>query len=244
LSHSGTSRSRLVPLGLGIALFSAAALALSGPGYRMGWFGLQTAFAVMRWAAYGGIVAIGVMVLGAFVGQRSGNRLVLVLGGMLVGLVVIGVPWYWLRTARRVPPIHDITTDTANPPSFVAILPLRESAPNPATYGGPDVARLQKEGYPNLRPVILNEPHDQAFQKARAAAHSMGWDIVASDAAQGRIEATATTFWFGFKDDIVVRVTTDHGESRIDIRSVSRVGRSDVGTNAGRIEAYEAKLKA
>ncbi|MBI3800690.1 MAG: DUF1499 domain-containing protein, partial [Deltaproteobacteria bacterium] len=96
--------------------------------------------------------------------------------------------------------------------------------------------------YPTLGPLILQIPPQQAFERALAAASAMKWDIVAVEPPDGRIEATATTFWFGFKDDIVVRVTPTAGGSRIDVRSVSRVGRSDVGTNAQRIEAYFAKL--
>jgi uncharacterized protein (DUF1499 family) len=70
----------------------------------------------------------------------------------------------------------------------------------------------------------------------------MGWEVVAAVPAEERIEATATTFWFGFKDDIVVRITSADGGSRIDVRSVSRVGRGDVGTNAKRIKAYLAQI--
>ena len=72
----------------------------------------------------------------------------------------------------------------------------------------------------------------------------MGWEIVASDPAQGRIEATATTFWFGFKDDIVVRLAAEGTGSRVDVRSLSRIGSSDVGANAQRIRAYLEKVKA
>ena len=76
-----------------------------------------------------------------------------------------------------------------------------------------------------------------------AAARKIGWVIVDANAAEGRIETTDTTFWFGFKDDIVIRITpADHG-SRVDIRSVSRVGKSDVGTNAKRIRKYLKELK-
>jgi uncharacterized protein (DUF1499 family) len=82
----------------------------------------------------------------------------------------------------------------------------------------------------------------QAFEKALSAADKMCWKIVESNPAEGRIEATDTTFWFGFKDDIVVRITPTADGSRIDVRSVSRVGRSDVGTNARRIEKYIRKV--
>jgi uncharacterized protein (DUF1499 family) len=162
--------------------------------------------------------------------------------GLGVGLIVAGLPWQWWQKAQRVPPIHDITTDTETPPVFVAILPLRADAPNTADYGGPEVAAQQRAGYPHLGPLILQASPQQAFKRALAAARDMGWEIVAAEPSDGRIEATATTFWFGFKDDVVVRVSlTDRG-SRIDVRSVSRVGRSDVGANAERIEAYLARI--
>jgi uncharacterized protein (DUF1499 family) len=71
----------------------------------------------------------------------------------------------------------------------------------------------------------------------------MGWEIIAADSARGRIEAVATTRWFGFIDDVVVRISEDGSRSRIDVRSVSRVGRSDVGANARRIRAYLDRLE-
>ncbi|MGZ4877228.1 MAG: DUF1499 domain-containing protein, partial [Candidatus Angelobacter sp.] len=87
-------------------------------------------------------------------------------------------------------------------------------------------------------------PPAQAFDRAAAAAHGMKWEMVATDPAQGRIEATATTFWFGFKDDIVVRIAADGNGSRVDVRSLSRIGKSDVGANARRVRDYLAKVKA
>jgi hypothetical protein len=139
--------------------------------------------------------------------------------------------------------IHDITTDTANPPQFAAILPLRKDAPNPADYGGPAVAELQKKGYPDLRTEILNLPTNAAFERALATARALGWRIVAAIPEQGRIEATDTTFWFGFTDDIVIRITAAGERSLVDVRSVSRVGKSDVGTNAKRIREYLKRLR-
>ena len=90
----------------------------------------------------------------------------------------------------------------------------------------------------------LDVPPAQAFDRAASAAKEMKWDIVATDPAQGRIEATATTFWFGFKDDIVVRITAEGSGSRVDVRSLSRIGKSDVGANAKRVREYLAKVKA
>ena len=142
------------------------------------------------------------------------------------------------------PPIHDITTDTADPPVFVAVLPLRADAPNPAEYGGEDVAAAQQQAYPDLRPLILPLAPDVTFARALDAARGAGWAIVAADSTDRRIEATETTGWFGFKDDVVVRIRPADGGSRVDVRSVSRTGRSDVGTNARRIRAYLRSLGA
>jgi hypothetical protein len=147
--------------------------------------------------------------------------------------------------AANVPPIHDITTDIVQPPQFVAILPLRKDAPNPAVYGGPEIAIKQRSAYPDIQTLILNAPGPQAFEQALTAARTLGWRIVAEVPQEGRIEATDTTFWFGFKDDIVVRVTAaDERRTLVDVRSVSRVGRSDVGANARRIRVYLHRLIA
>ena len=241
-----TSRpfSRIALAGFLVALLAGLALLLAGTGYRLRWWELQPAFTVLRWAAYGGLMAAVLSLLGMILARPGGHRrgFPLALVGLGIALVVVGVPWQWLRTAQRVPPIHDITTDTETPPTFVAILPLRADAPNPAEYGGPEVAAQQRTGYPDLGPLTLQAPPPQAFARALAAARDMGWEIVAAVPADQRIEATATTFWFGFKDDIVVRITSADGGSHIDVRSVSRVGRGDAGTNAKRIKTYLARI--
>jgi uncharacterized protein (DUF1499 family) len=219
---------------------------LAGLGSRWGWWHFRSGFQILTWAAYGGLAA-GVLSLSGFVMAlrlrwRLGELLACV--GLVLGLVVAGVPWQLKQTAQRVPPIHDITTDTDNPPAFVAILALRRDAPNPVDYGGPEVGAQQHAAYPDLKPLVLGVPPDVAFDKALAAAREMGWDVVDAKPAEGRIEATDTTFWFGFKDDVVIRISPTSDGSRIDVRSVSRVGRSDIGTNAKRIRAYLEKLKA
>jgi uncharacterized protein (DUF1499 family) len=155
---------------------------------------------------------------------------------------VAGVPWQMKRTVQNVPAIHDISTDTDHPPEFVALLPLRKDAPNGTAYGGPEIAAQQHRAYPNIQPLTLHVPAEKAFSQALKAMDAMGWDIVDASPAEGRIEATDTTFWFGFKDDIVVRISAKGDDSLVDVRSVSRVGKSDVGTNAKRIRKYEQKL--
>ena len=147
------------------------------------------------------------------------------------------------RLAGGRPPIHDITTDTSDPPSFVDVLPLRAGAKNSAVYGGSAVAALQHAAYPDIAPVNLSLAPAAAFAKALAAANAMEWSIVAVDSAAGRIEATATTRVFRFKDDVVIRIRPDSGGSRVDIRSVSRIGGGDLGKNASRIREFITRLR-
>jgi uncharacterized protein (DUF1499 family) len=214
-------------------------------GSRLGWWHFRTGFSMLRWAADGGLLAAAVSIAGLLLTRRPLSRLRILfsISGLVIGLLVVGILWSWWRTAQTVPPIHDITTDTDNPPAFVSILPLRKDASNPADYGGPEIAAQQKAAYPDLAPAVLPLPPPPAFELALRTARDMGWTIVNSNPAEGRIEATDTTFWFGFKDDIVIRITAAGKGSRIDVRSVSRVGRSDVGTNAKRIRGFLEKLK-
>ncbi|MEW6325271.1 MAG: DUF1499 domain-containing protein [Nitrospirota bacterium] len=233
----------VAPAGLGVAVAALAALALAGLGTRMGWWHFRAGFTLLFAGAVGGLAAAAVSAtVLALTWLWPPDRAVLhrgmALAGIVIGVLAAAIPWQWKQAAQRVPPIHDITTDTEQPPEFVAILPLRADAPNPADYGGPDIAAQQRTAYPDLQPLPLPQPPEAAFTAALDVARRIGWEIVAAEPAEGRIEATDTTFWFGFTDDIVVRIRPAAEGSRIDVRSVSRVGRSDVGTNARRIRAY------
>jgi uncharacterized protein (DUF1499 family) len=221
-----------------------AALVLlgSGLGARAGLWSARTGFGALRWAAFAALLGAVLSIVALVVARPAGAGAALLAGALLVSAAVFYVPWRTMRLARGVPWIHDITTDTADPPAFVAILPLRAGAPNPAAYGGPEVAAAQAAAYPEVKPLHLDAAPPAAFERALAAARDMGWTIVAADAAAGRLEATATTSWWGFKDDVVVRVRPDGTGSRIDVRSVSRVGKSDLGVNARRIREYLARL--
>lgn len=238
----------IVSIGAGAGLVALLLLAASGAGHRIGLWPFRTGFTLLGWAAWLGLGAAGVSLLGAvLVGKvRPRGRLGLALGGVIIGLAVAAVPWQWQQAVAKYPFIHDITTDAADPPLFVTLLAARANAPNTSDYGGPKVALLQHAAYPDIVPVILPVPVDEAFRRAEAAGRRLGWDMVALVAAEGRIEATDTTLWFGFTDDIVVRVRPVEGETdgaRIDVRSVSRVGRSDVGANARRIRAFLQQLQ-
>lgn len=137
--------------------------------------------------------------------------------------------------AKELPPIHDITTDVANPPVFVNATLLRPEGSNSLTYGGPKLAQQQKSAYPDVAPIVTPLPPGQAFQRAITIAKDVGWDVVHRNEQAGSIEATYTSAWFGFVDDIVIRIRPQGSGSRVDLRSVSRVGVSDLGANAARI---------
>jgi uncharacterized protein (DUF1499 family) len=235
--------SRMTQLALLLAAVSLLMLAAAGPMHRSGLLGLASTFRVLQWAVYGAGGALIVGMLAVIVAARRGTGMAGAVTPIVAILVASAVLYPWVRRASRVPRIHDITTDTDHPPLFVAVVPLRAHAPNTVQYGGPELAAQQHQGYPDLTPLDIGVPPAQAFDRALGAARKMGWEIVASDPASGRIEATDTTFWFGFKDDVVVRIAAAPGGSRVDVRSLSRVGLSDVGTNAARIRKYVSALK-
>jgi len=219
-------------------------LALAGPAYRVG-VPLPAAFTLLRWGAYVGLTgALASALVAVYHGARkTRGPMYLAAAGLVLGLVVALIPYRLQRQAQAVPPIHDISTDLENPPTFVAVVPLRADAPN--SLDRPTaVTEQQRKGYPDLAPLTLGIPTTAAFPRALTVARQMGWEIVVADEASGRIEATDTTRWFGFKDDVVVRVMPWGAGSRVDVRSVSRVGRSDIGTNARRIRAFLAAVQS
>lgn len=232
-------------LGFVLAVASLIALALAGLGSQWGWWHFGAGFQILRWGAYGGIAGALLSLAGMVHGRPGGPRrgFTLALLGVIGGTIAVGVPWQWRRVAQGVPPIHDITTDTRNPPEFSAVLPLRADAPNPTEYAGAEVAALQAEAYPDIQPMRLEVSTDIAFARALAAARSLGWEIVEANPDELRIEATDRTYWFGFADDVVVRITPIGEASRIDVRSLSRVGRGDAGTNARRIRRFLERVR-
>lgn len=228
-----------------VAIASVAAAIGSGFGHSAGLWHYRFGFTLLRWSSYITAGAGTVALLGgvlAVIGRLRGHALAGFFSAALA-LALVVPAWELQQTAKEVPRIHDITTDTEHPPRFVALLPVRQTTANGPEYGGEEIAREQKAAYPEIAPALLKEPPARAFEQALAAARSLGWEIVAAVPAEGRIEATDTTRWFRFKDDVVIRVTPNGAGSRIDVRSKSRVGRGDVGTNAKRISAYLRALR-
>lgn len=232
----------MLALALGMSAF--ALVVLAGPAYRLHLLTLGSAFSLLRWGAWAGLAAVVIGVISAWLVRPGQGRpgFGFALAGLALGVIAFGMPVALLQKARSVPPIHDISTDTETPPTFVAVLPLRKDAANPAEYGGAEIARQQHQAYPDIQPAIVALAAQQAYARALQEAQAMGWTIVATAPESGRIEATDTTPWFGFKDDIVIRVSAQGNASRVDIRSVSRVGRSDMGKNAQRIRDFLQRL--
>ncbi len=188
---------------------------------RLGLWPYQAGLLLLLAAGIAGLAAAVLALVGLCIpGIRKANFPWL-LAALVLGAGSASAPLEFLRQARSVPPINDISTDLANPA----------------------VVEQQRMAYPDIQPLEVAAPPAEVFPRALAAAEAMGWEIVRKDPAAGRIEAVATSAWFGFKDDVVVRVATATSGSRVDMRSKSRVGRSDIGTNARRIRAYLQHLK-
>jgi uncharacterized protein (DUF1499 family) len=238
---------RLAPLvALLLAIAAAALLALGPLGWRVGWWHFRFAFfSLMPWAAYCGLAAMAIAVVALLFGRRSiaGRQIAIGVIAFLIGAAIAYVPWQYSEMRGMVP--NDITTDLQNPPPYVVVLALRKAAnaPNTGEYKGAKTAEQQQRSYPDIAPAMLALPPAEAFVRALETARQMGWTIVETDPGAGRIEASDRTRWFGFTDDVVVRVAEADAGSRIDVRSSSRIGTGDFGTNAARVRRYIAALR-
>ena len=233
---------------MALAVIAIVLMALGPIGWRAGWFDLRFALlGLMSYSAcFGAAAAIVAMLALVFGRSGLGRRgVAAAILALVVGAFAVYMPWHYRAQAQSVPAIHDITTDAGNPPAFVAAIPLRAAeGGNPATYEGARIAALQQRAYPGIAPLMLGLASAKAFALALATAEKMGWTIIAADPEAGRIEASQRSFWYGFTDDIVVRVAASGAGSRIDLRSSARHGRSDLGVNAARIRRYLAALRA
>ena len=236
----------LALLAILLAIGDAIAGLVAGIGYRIDLWGYRDGIGALTyvfWLAVatcaGSIVAF---VLG-LIYRRPGAIACGFLAILIAGATAY-VPWSLRQAAQRVPPIHDITTDTDNPPLFVRLAHARKKTDHPTAYDGPEVAAMQKKGYPDLGPILVKAPMAKVFDESKVILVSMGMNVVDAEPIQGRIEATDTSLLFGFEDDLVVRLVQQaDGTVRVDVRSKSRVGRSDFGINAHRIRAFTKVLQ-
>ena len=234
--------SKLLILSAGISVF----LLISGPlGYRFGITPLLPSLMSLLVAMAGAVVVLLASIVMVIVANKNNltrdrNIILISMGISLIPIIAMGPQ---LIKGRSVPAIHDLTTDTQSPPQFEAVVALRKDAPNSLEYeldgSAENLAKQTMAAYPGLKTLQFSDLSvGEAVDRAVEVLTDQGIEIVNSDKDSGIVEATATTFWFGFKDDVVVRVRSDGDGSKIDVRSVSRVGQSDVGANAARIMKF------
>jgi uncharacterized protein (DUF1499 family) len=225
---------------LGLALGSGAivGIAVSGIGYRLGWWQVVAALSVAEYAAYAAGFGLVLSAIGLLIARPGSARRGFLAAsvGLAASLPIVAMAINWEYATRIYPPINDISTDSEDPPVFWDM-------PNPTEYPGGRTADLQREAYPDLAPLTVNMDPERVFVHARAVVEDSGWRIVAEEPEEGRIEAVDTTLFYGFKDEVVVRVTPSADGTVVDIRSRSRIGRIDRGVNAMRIRTFLADLE-
>ncbi len=238
--------------GVGVGLLALAgpmAVWIGASDFRLGFQLLGIVNSYANWIA-GGTLIVAIVIAGVAKLKNVPNGLKLS-SIALIGSISAALAYYIpesFRPGENIPPIHDIATDPYRPLEFIAIAPLRADAPNTMEYGGSEdmtprlLIELTQTAYPDIVPQRFEESVEEVFNKALTAAEPLGWEIVYADVNEGRIEATDTTFWFRFKDDVVIEIAVDGRESVLNARSLSRVGRSDVGKNAARLREFFALL--
>lgn len=238
-------------VGLGAyALFASLGVWFGMWDFRAGFDMLRTVNASADWVAWICLAVTVIIFIAArrFVPARASRLATFAAIGTVAAALAYIVPETY-RAPEGTPPIHDITTDTVNPPQFVAVAPLRANAPNSVIYGDQpnwDAVRMaaaQREAYPDIVPQVYTESKEEIFNRALAAVDTLGWELVDQNLAEGRIEATDTTFWFRFKDDVIILISEDPMGTVLQARSKSRVGGSDIGKNAARLRALFAEIQ-
>ena len=224
-------------------LIAIALVVLGGPLYKLELLGLANAFLAMRIGFFVGLGAILLAII-QVIFMRKNIAWLSTGASVILAAIAIALPLSLMTKAQSVPAIHDITTDMAHPPSFVAILPLRANASNPAEYQGEEIAIQQRAAYPELVTQTYNKTKAQVYDAALISLEQMGLDVVSAELTEGRIEASDTTTWFGFVDDVVIRIEFTGRTTILDARSKSRIGISDFGKNAERLNELLTKINS
>lgn len=214
--------------------------------YRLDIWSMGISFQIIK---YTGFISIAVLLLAfglAVFGLVKKQKPVTITGAVVAILLAIPVVGLSMQAAKAksLPFLHQVTTDTVNLPEFEVIVGLRGENSNPLDYDSEKLAPLQQAAYPELQTIHSDLNMIQAFNKAVNVASNLGWEIVAKDYKKGKIEAVDTTALWAFKDDIVIRVQTTDTGSKIDLRSISRIGGSDLGANAARVSKFITDFNA
>ncbi|MFV2058161.1 MAG: DUF1499 domain-containing protein [Thiohalomonadales bacterium] len=227
-------------VGFGLALISVLT-AISAPlGSRGGLWDYTFSLLILNGAAYMGIFAALLCLPGIILARPRGkyNGFIYSLVGLIMIVPMILFLQMWQHAKQNLPPIQDITTNIENLPTFWY-------APNSQEYGGFEAFEVQQQAYPDIQPLVLPISTNKSYDLVLKLMHKKGWKLWTPSRVEMHIEATETTFWFGFSDDIVVHIAElKNGDSQIEMRSTSRFGGGgDGGTNANRIRTFLKDLK-
>jgi uncharacterized protein (DUF1499 family) len=228
-----------------LAVFAVVAVAVSVVIVRFGFLEPKPALATLL----GGLAIAGLSILFGLAGfaaiwQNGSRGMARILLAFLIDGLILAYPAYLGLQYRRLPAIHDITTDPIDPPRFDALARLRTGdGANTAVYAGLYSAEQQRQFYPDIEPIELEIPVERAYAIALQLVNKRKWLVIDERAPQpprkiGRIEAVARTPIMGFREDVSIRVVPDGEDSRVDIRSASRYFESDLGSNAARVKKF------
>ena len=227
---------------LRLAIFSPLVMLIAGGLYRLQFVDFQLALLAFAGAVLLAVLAALFGLVGAVFGARGEHgKPARALTALVVALLALVAPLNTVHQGAGVPMIHDITTDLVDPPIFVEVLRNRSISDNSLDIDA-EVLAAQKAYYTDIGPTMLPMAKTEAFALVREAVDAFDWVVYAENANLGYIEATASTPFFGFRDDVIIRVTEVTGGARVDMRSASRVGLSDLGVNAGRIRDFMAMV--
>lgn len=242
-----------IALALSVGAVAAALIAATGSG--QGAWHFRSGFMVLRYALFAAAAGILLALIALFLARRGARPAVrwTALIGLLVGLAFVLYLGNQVRMARSVPAIHDATTNLDDYPRFYRLTVRRDNLDNVPTMDRPDLermaprqrwAQIHREHYGDLRTLHVPWTVPETIQRAEALARERGWDIATSDPRAGILEAVDTSAFFRFKDNVLVRARpAPQGGTHVDMRSISRVGGSDIGVNAKRIRAFLADLR-
>ncbi len=234
-----------------LAVFSLVATIVSIAVVRFGFLDFKPALATF----FGALACAGLSIVVGFaafaaIWQNGSRGMSLVLLAFLIDAAILAYPAYNFYLYRKLPPIHDITTDPIDPPRFDALARLRAGdGANPAVYAGLYSAERQRVAYPDIEPISLDVTPQRAYDIALQIVNRRKWLIIDERAPQppqriGRIEVVARTPVMGFREDVSIRIVPDADGARVDVRSSSRYFEHDLGSNASRIAKFSEDINA
>jgi hypothetical protein len=253
--NRGVWARRITNAALVLSIGGLVAALIAAVGSAQGAWHFRIGFVILRYAFYAAIAGGLLALIGLALSRRSGvaglgGRNLLALAVALVFVVYLGMH---IRTARSVPAIHDVATNLDDLPQFRALRVREDNLENVPDMERPELAAMKpeerwkaihREAYGDIQAVRVPWTVAETVAKAQALAVKKGWEVAHVDPARGTLEATDTSFFFRFKDDVVIRARKDpEGGTIVDMRSISRVGGSDVGVNARRVREFLKDLR-